>query len=68
MEANSFADEVRQAYADWQAAANYFDNVADPDLVDFAIFDMEAARKKYVYMLKKAREYHAEQKASGEWE
>ena len=68
MEANSFVDEVRQAYADWQAAANYFDNVADPDLVDFAIFDMEAARKKYVYMLKKAREYHAKQKASGEWE
>ncbi len=68
MEADSYADEVRQAYAEWQAAANYFDNVADPDLVDFAIYDMEAARKKYVYMLKKAREYHAERKASGEWE
>ena len=68
MEANSFADEVRQAYAEWQAAANYFDNVADPDLVDFAIYDMEAARKKYVYMLKKAREYHSGQRASGEWE
>ena len=68
MESDSYTDEVRQAYAEWQAAANYFDNVADPDLVDFAIFDMEAARKKYSYMLKKAREYHAERRASGEWE
>jgi hypothetical protein len=66
MEANSFADEVRRAYAEWQAAENYFDNVADPDLVDFAIYDMQAARKKYAYMLKKAREYYAEQEASGE--
>jgi hypothetical protein len=66
MEANAFADEVKKAYAEWQAAENYFDNVADPDLVDFAIYDMEAARKKYVYMLKKAREYHTERKASGE--
>ncbi len=68
MESDSYTDEVRQAYAEWQAAANYFDNVADPDLVDFAIFDMEAARKKYSYMLKKARKYHAERRASGEWE
>ena len=66
MEANAFADEVKKAYVEWQAAENYFDNVADPDLVDFAIYDMEAARKKYVYMLKKAREYHTERKASGE--
>ena len=43
-----------------------FDNVDDPDLVDFAIYDMQAARKKYVYMLKKAREYYADQQASGE--
>jgi hypothetical protein len=60
MEANSFADEVKRAYAEWQAAENYFDNVADPDLVDFAIYDMEAARKRYVYMLKKAREQYQE--------
>ena len=66
MEVNAFADEVKRAYAEWQAAENYFDNVSDPDLVDFAIFDMQAARKKYAYMLKKARAFYAEQQASGE--
>lgn len=55
MEEKGYSYDVKRAYADWQAAENYFDNVADPDLVDFAIYDMEAAKKRYVYMLKKAR-------------
>jgi hypothetical protein len=58
-ESNAYAEDVRQAYSDLKAAENYFDNVDDPDLVDFAIYDLEAAKKKYAYMLKKAREnYH----------
>lgn len=60
MEDRAYALDVRRAYADWQAAENYFDNVADPDLIDFAIYDMEAAKKKYVYMLKKARAGYGE--------
>ena len=60
METHEYADDVRRAYAVWQATQNYFDNVADPDLIDFAIYDMEAAKKRYVYMLKKARELHQE--------
>jgi len=54
----AYAAEVRKAYADWQAAENYFDNVDDPDLIDFAIYDIAAAKKRYVYMLKKARAAH----------
>jgi hypothetical protein len=58
-ERDVFAAEVKRAYADWQAAENYFDNVAaDPDLIDFAIYDMQAAKKKYSYMLKKAKEQY----------
>ena len=34
---------------------NFFNNVNDPDLVDYAIYDVEAARRKYQYLLKKAR-------------
>ncbi|MGE5495637.1 MAG: DUF2508 family protein [Burkholderiales bacterium] len=58
-DSNAHAEDVRQAYSDLKAAENYFDNVDDPDLIDFAIYDLEAAKKKYEYMLKKAREdYH----------
>ena len=60
MELSEYTNDVKRAYAIWQAAQNYFDNVADPDLIDFAIYDMEAAKKRYIYMLKKAREMHQE--------
>jgi len=66
MDANAFAEEIRRAYAEYKAAENYFDNVDDPDLVDFAIYGMQAARMKYAYLLKKAREHYADQLASGE--
>jgi hypothetical protein len=33
----------------------YLDSVTDPDLVDHAIYSMEAAEKKYIYLLKQAK-------------
>lgn len=48
-------EAVERARHDWLQACSYFDNVTDPDLVDHAIFCVEAAEKKYVYLLKKAR-------------
>lgn len=48
-------NSVIKAKNDWLAAQNYFDNVSDPDLVDYAIYEMEAARKKYIYLLKQAK-------------
>lgn len=54
-DSDGYAADVRRAYSQWQAAENYFDNVADPDLIDFAIYDMEAAKKKIrVYAQKSA--------------
>ena len=47
--------EAQKAKLEWEAAQNYFDNISDPDLVDFAIYDLEAAKRKYVYLMKKAR-------------
>lgn len=35
---------------------NYFNHATDPDLVDFAIYDIEASRRKYAYLLKLAKE------------
>jgi hypothetical protein len=49
-------DLVERARLDWLEARAYFDNVTDPDLVDYAIFCIEAAEKKYMYLLKLARE------------
>jgi len=51
----SLLDSVDKARQDWLTAKAYFDNVTDPDLVDHAIYGMDATEKKYVYLLKQAR-------------
>ncbi len=48
----SLSYNVHQALRAWQDAQKYFDAVSDPDLVDVAIYDIEAARRRYMYMLK----------------
>lgn len=47
---------IEEAKRDWLAARNYFNAVTDPDLIDHAIYTMEAAEKRYVYLLRRARE------------
>ena len=49
-----YLDMVREALLQWQAAQSYFESVSDPELVDYAIYDIEASRKRYIYMLKQA--------------
>lgn len=47
---------VEDARREWQAALDYFNFVVDPDLVDHAIHAMDAAERKYTFLLKKARQ------------
>lgn len=47
--------EIAQALMQWKNAKNYFENVSDPVLIDYAILDMEAAQKRYIYLLKQAK-------------
>lgn len=49
-------DNIRLAHEEWRNAEKYFENVTDPDLIDHAIYRMEAARTRYTYLLKLARE------------
>jgi hypothetical protein len=48
-------EDLEQAWLEWKQARLYFNNVIDPDLIDYAIFYMGATEKKYIYLLKKAR-------------
>ena len=49
-------DEAQRALADWRAAENFLNYAQDPDLIECAVFDLEAARKKYSFIIKKLRE------------
>ena len=45
--------DIELALAQWKAAERYFESVQDTDLMDFAIYEMEAARRKYVLLLRR---------------
>ncbi|MEW6725257.1 MAG: YaaL family protein [Bacillota bacterium] len=50
---------VDEARREWQTALAYFETVTDPDLIDQAIFMIEAAEKRYMYLLRLVRESRA---------
>ncbi len=45
--------QVRRALVEWKKTQNYFESVKDEDLVDYAVYEMEAARRKYMLLLKR---------------
>ena len=55
------AAQVLRAMEQWQEAQRYFESVSDTDLVDYAIYEAEAARRKYMLLLKRyAKEQQTE--------
>lgn len=55
----TFEEAAEAAREEWARAMSYFDQVVDPDLIDYAAYSLRAAERKYVYLLKKAREENA---------
>jgi len=47
---------VDLARRDWDHAKALFEEVNEPDMVDHAIYSIEAAERKYMYLLKRAKE------------
>ena len=50
---------LENAKKEWEEAKNIFENVSEPDLVDYAIYNIEAAERKYVYLLKQIKNENA---------
>jgi len=68
MENNDFEYEeemknLKQAHKEWTQAEIYFESVKDDELIDHAIYNLEAAKKKYFYLLNRVREKIAKEKA-----
>ena len=49
-------DLVEESRQEWQTASSHFNYATDPDLVDHSIHAMQAAERKYTFLLKKARQ------------
>jgi len=46
---------VEKARIEWEQSKVLFNEANDPDFIDHAIYAMEAAERKYMYLLKEAR-------------
>lgn len=55
LERDDLSYEVKKALDEWKAAENFLNFASDPELVEYAIYDLEAARRKYTYILGKLR-------------
>lgn len=51
----SIYKSLDQARQDWENAKNIFENVTNPDLIDYAIYNVDAAEKRYTYLLKQIK-------------
>ena len=49
-------ESLKKAQEEWKHKEKYFQSVTEPDLVDHAIYELEASRIKYIYLLKKIKE------------
>ena len=55
-ENEEFIRTIFLAKQEMHDAQSFFDSVTDPELVDHAIYKMEAAKSRYVYLLKLAKD------------
>jgi len=46
---------IESARKKWEDAKNIFENVTNPDLIDYAIYNVDAAEKRYTYLLKQIK-------------
>lgn len=55
-EEEKFMEELNKAHQEWQLAQARLDLLSKPELIDHAIFVLEAAEKKYSFFLRQAKE------------
>ncbi|WP_373601494.1 DUF2508 family protein [Paraclostridium bifermentans] len=48
--------EIKKAQLEIKNAEKFFQYVSDPELVDVAIYDLEAKRSRYSYLIRIAKE------------
>lgn len=55
-EEEKLIEMIKEAHKEWKNSETYFNNATDPDLIDYAIFKVEANRTKFRYLIKVAKE------------
>lgn len=55
-EKNKLIKEIKRAQLDVSTAESFFQFVSDPELVDVAIYELEAKKSRYRYLIRLAKE------------
>lgn len=48
-------EEIASALYKWRMAAAYYESAKDGDLMEYAIYELEAAKRRYTYLLRLKR-------------
>ena len=56
LEKENIIKEIKKAQTDVAVAEKFFQFVSDPELVDVAIYNLEAKKSRYRYLIKIAKE------------
>ena len=59
-EEEKILENLKKAHEEWKSKEEYFQSVTEPDLVDHAIYELEASKIKYIYLLKKVKKINIE--------
>ncbi|ALS25644.1 YaaL family protein [Paenibacillus cisolokensis] len=49
--------EIEEAHRDWENANRHFEYAVGKDQIDYAIYAMEAAEKRYEMLLRQAKQF-----------
>ncbi|RDY25072.1 DUF2508 family protein [Romboutsia weinsteinii] len=55
-EKEAIINDIKEAQADIKVAENFFQCVSDPELIDVAIYELEAKKSRYYYLIRVAKE------------
>jgi len=56
-EKREYLEQIWLAWQEWQSAINLFENAFEPEMVEYAVFNIEARRRQYMFMVKYARDH-----------
>ena len=49
-------EATKKAKEDWKNAEVFFQNVTDPELIDYAIYKLDAALEKYTFLIRLSKQ------------
>ena len=57
-EENYLLHLLEEAKQDWSVSRSHFNDMTEEEMIDHAIYTMDAAEQRFSYLIKKAKEEH----------